>query len=128
MSGIFSTPRPLPSRKWSSVAGAATIVVALPVVIAAGAPVAGWGLALALWAAGEALAAALGKLPLGLDTLTTSGVRGVGMTLRTVAIMVVLVAVTVADKDVGITAALVFIATYSFELLVSLATYFGGKR
>ena len=128
MTGIFATPRPVPSRKWPALAGTAVVVLALPVVLAAGAPLSGWILAAVMWIAGEALALVLARLPLGLDNLAASGMRGVGMTLRTIAIMVVLVAVTAADKRVGVTAALTFVAAYSFELLVSLAAYFGARR
>jgi hypothetical protein len=128
MTGIFTTPRPVPSRKWPAAAGSAVVLCALPVVLAAGAPISGWILAAVMWIAGEALALVLGRLPLGLDNLAASGMRGVGMTLRTIAIMVALVAVTAANKDVGVTAALTFVAAYSFELLVSFAAYFGGRR
>ena len=126
--GIFSTPRPIPGRTWPAVAGTAVVVLALPVVVAAGAPVSGWALAAVLWGAGEAIAWLLTRLPLGADNLVTSGMRGVGMTLRAIAIMVVLLAVTVANEAVGVTAVITYAAAYSFELLISLVAYFGGSR
>jgi len=128
MMGLFSTPRPVPSRKWPTVAGAAVVLLAFPVVLAAGAPFSGWVLAAVLWAAGDALAWLLSRVPLGADNLAASGVRGVGMTFRVIAIMVVLLAVTAANEAVGVTAVLTFATAYSIELLVSLSAYFGGSR
>jgi hypothetical protein len=104
------------------------LVIALPVFLLAGWPLAGWGLATVLWVAGEALAFALSRVPLGLDHLASSGLVGIAMTFRVVAVMVVLIAVTVSDKSLGVAAALLFIAAYSVELAVSLVAYFGGGR
>src|SRR5207253_1663678 len=53
--GVFSTPRPVPARRAPFLAGAGVVVLALPVVLAGGFPVAGWALAATLWAAAEAL-------------------------------------------------------------------------
>ena len=128
MMGIFSTPRPVPSRRWGALAGSAVVLLALPVVAAAGAPFSGWVLAAVLWAAGEALAWLLARVPLGADNLAASGIRGVGMTFRVIAIMVVLLAVTAANEAVGVTAVLTFATAYSLELLVSLSAYFGGSK
>lgn len=128
MTGVFSTPRPVPNRRWPVVAGTAVILLALPVVLVAGAPLAGWALAAVLWAVAEALSLLLTRLPLGADSLAASGVRGVGMTFKGIAIMTVLIAVTVADEAVGVTAALTYVAAYSLELGLSLVAYFGASR
>lgn len=128
MTGIFTTPRPMPARKWPALAGTAVVLLALPVVLAVDAPFAGWGLAAALWTANEVVAYVLGRLPLGADNLAASGVRGVGMTFRGIAIMVVLIAVAVSNETVGVTAALTFVAAYSVELALSLVVYFAGGR
>jgi len=125
--GIFSTPRPIPGRTWPAVAGTAVILLALPAAVAAGAPLAGWALAAALWFAGEVIALLLTRLPLGADNLAASGMRAVGMTLRAIAIMVVLLAVTAANEAVGVTAVITYVAAYSLQLLVSLMAYFGGS-
>ncbi len=126
--GVLSTPRPLPSRLWPAVAAALLIAVALPVYVVADWPLGGWALAATLWIAGEVLALALGRLPLGLDNLAASGMRAIGMTFRVIGVMVVLIAVTVADKRLGVAAALLYIAAYTVELLTSLVSYFGGSR
>jgi hypothetical protein len=125
---MFTTPRPVPARKGPFLAGTLVVLLALPVAVAAGAPLAGWGLAAVLWAAGAAFAYVLGRLPLGADNLAASGMRGIGMTFRGIGIMVVLIAVTVADQALGVTAALIYIGAYSVELAASLVLYFSGSR
>ena len=125
---ILSTPRPMPNRLWPALAAAIFIVLALPVYLVAGWPVSGWVLAAVLWIVGEALAFALARLPLGLDNLAASGMVAIGMTVRVIGVMVVLIAVTVADKRLGVAAALLYIAAYTVELMTSLVSYFGGSR
>jgi hypothetical protein len=128
MTGIFSTPRPVPNRRWGVLTGGAVVALALPVTIAADAPVSGWILAAVLWTAGEVVAFLLARLPLGADSLATSGMRGIAMTFRVIAIMAVLLAVTAANEAVGVTAVITFAAAYTMELIVSLSSYFGATR
>jgi len=124
---LVAKPRPVPARKGPALAGTAVVVLALPVFLAAGWPLAGWGLAAALWAAGEALAFWLQRLPLGAEHLAASGVRAVVTTFRSIAVMVVLIAVAVGNEPVGLSAALLYVAAYTLELALSLAAYFGSK-
>ncbi|HEV8249517.1 MAG TPA: hypothetical protein VGQ15_06055 [Gaiellaceae bacterium] len=126
--GVFSTPRPIPDRRWPAAAGTLVILLALPVFLAAGWGFASWGLAAALWCGGELLAFALGRLPLGLDNLAASGMAGIGMTFRVIAVMVVLIAVAATDEALAVPAALLFIAAYTLELALSLLTYFAGEK
>jgi hypothetical protein len=128
MTGIFSTPRPVPDRRWPAAAGTLVVVLALPVLLAGGWGIASWGLAAGLWAGGEVLAFALRRLPLGLDNLAASGMAGIGMTLRVIAVMAVLIAVAATDKELALPAAVVFILAYTVELALSLLAYFGGQR
>jgi hypothetical protein len=125
--GILTTPRPVPGRVLPAAVGTLFVVLALPVFLLAGWPVAAWGLAAVLWVASEIVAFALGRVPIGLDSLGASGFVSVAMTLRVIAVMVVLIAVTVADRPVGVAAALLFVAAYTIELAVSLALYFSGR-
>jgi hypothetical protein len=125
--GIFSTPRPIPDRRWPALGGTLVVLLALPVFLAAGWSLSAWGLAAALWAGGELLAFALGRLPLGLDNLAASGMAGIGMTFRVIAVMVVLIAVAVSDAGLAVAAAGVYALAYTVELGLSLATYFSGE-
>ena len=49
MSGVFSTPRPLPDQRLPLVAGAAVIALALPVFLAAGWELRAWVIGGTLW-------------------------------------------------------------------------------
>lgn len=125
--GVFSTPRPVPSRLAPALAGTVVVVLALPVFALAGWPLAGWGLAAVLWAAAQLLAAILARLPLATGNLAAAGMRGIGTSFRAFAVGIPLVAVTVADQRVGIAAALVYALAFTLELVVSLVVYFGAE-
>lgn len=126
--GLLSTPRPVPGRRASTLAGAGVVVLALPVFAVAGFPFGGWALAAVLWAAGEALSVWLGRLPLGADHLRSSGLVALAHSFRGIGVMIVLLAVTVADKSVGIAAVAVYGLAYTLSLGVSLVEYFGGEK
>jgi hypothetical protein len=125
--GIFSTPRPLPSRLAPIVAGGTIIALALPVFAIAGWPLRGWALAAVLWAASEIVAWLLARLPDSPDNLAAAGMRGIGTTSRALLVGIVLVIVTVSNESVGLAAALLYAVAFTVELGVGLATYFGGE-
>jgi hypothetical protein len=125
--GVFSTPRPVPGRRAPALAGAGVVALALPVFLVAGFPVTGWALAAVLWAAGEALGLWLARIPTGADHLGRSGMVAIAMSFRGIGVMVVLLAVTVANKHVGVGAVAVYALAYSLSLGVSLLEYFGGE-
>ena len=125
--GIFSTPRPLPSRLAPIVAGGTIIALALPVFAIAGWPLRGWALAAVLWAASEIVAWLLARLPDSPDNLAAAGMRGIGTTSRALLVGIVLVIVTVSNESVGLAAALLYALAFTVELGVGLATYFGGE-
>lgn len=128
MNGILSTPRPVPGRRAPMLAGAGVVALALPVFLVAGFPLGGWAIAAVLWAAGEALGLWLARLPIGADHLGFSGLVALAHSFRGIAVMVVLLVVTVADRDVGIAAVAVYALAYSLSLGVSLVEYFSGER
>lgn len=125
--GVFSTPRPVPSRGLPIVAGAAVIALALPVFSLAGWPLKGWALGAVLWVGGQAVSLLLTRVKLGADNLAASGVVGIGMSFRAIAVMVVVIAVAAADADLGLAAGLLYALAYTLELAVSLLLYFGGS-
>jgi hypothetical protein len=125
--GIFSTPRAVPGKLAPALAGAAVVLLALPVFVVAGWPLAGWALAAALWLAAQAFALLLARLPLDADNLAAAGMRGIGTTSRALLVGIPLVVATVSDERVGIAAAVVYALAYTVELLVGLAAYFGGE-
>ena len=125
--GIFSTPRPLPSRIGPTLAGGTIVVLALPIFAIAGWPVRGWALAAVLWVASEIFALVLARLPNNPDNLAAAGMRGIGSTSRALLVGVVLVIVTVSNEAVGLSAALLYAVAFTVELGVGLATYFGAE-
>ena len=125
--GIFSTPRPMPSRLAPVIAGGAIIVLALPIFAIAGWPMRGWALAAVLWVAAEILALLLARLPNSPDNLAAAGVRGIGTTSRALLVGIVLVIVTVSNETVGLAAAILYAIAFTAELGVGLVTYFGGE-
>jgi hypothetical protein len=126
--GILSTPRPVPGRRAPALAGAGVVVLALPVFLVAGFPISGWVLAAVLWLAGELLGIWLNRLPTGADHLGSSGLVALAHSFRGIGVIIVLAAVTVANRDVGIAALAVYAFAYSISLGVSLIEYFGGEK
>ena len=106
MARVFETPRPVPSRLAPVLAGASVIVLALPVFVVAGFPLAGWALGATLWVAAQLLGLVLTRLQVGAGNLAHSGVVGIGMSFRAVAVMAVAIAVATVDAQVGVAAAL----------------------
>lgn len=122
---MFATPRPMPRQLQPFLAGAAVVALALPVFLVAGLRVEGWALGAVLWIAARGLGLLLGRLRLGAGNLAGSGVVGIGMMFRAIAVMVVVIAVAASDAELGVTAALLYALAYTLELAVSLAAYFG---
>jgi hypothetical protein len=125
--GIFSTPRPVPSRLAPALAGSSVVALALPVFAVAGWPLSGWALAAVLWVAALAFSLLLARLPSDPGNLAAAGMRGIGTTSRGLLVGVPLVAVTVSDEAVGISAAILYALAFSVELAVGLVSYFGGE-
>jgi hypothetical protein len=124
---VWATPRPVPSRFMPLVASGALIALALPVFVVAGLPLRGWALAAVLWVAAEAVGLLLSRLSLGADNLAASGVRGVGMMFRSVAVMVVIIVVAASNPAVGVSAGVLYALAYTLELALSLTTYFTSE-
>lgn len=125
--GIFSTPRPLPSRLAPTLAGGTVIALALPVFAVAGWPLEAWALAAVLWVGATIFAYVLARLAGDTDNLAAAGMRGIGTTSRGLLVGIPLVIVTVSDETVGLAAAGLYALAFTVELGVGLATYFGGE-
>ncbi|MGZ4360649.1 MAG: hypothetical protein ACXVZW_12840, partial [Gaiellaceae bacterium] len=117
--------RPVPGRLLPLAGGATVVALALPVFLIAGWPLAGWALGAVLWVGGELLGLVLARVRAASPGNAASGVMGVGMMFRGIAVMAVLLAVVVSNASVGIAAALVYALAYTLELMLSLVTYFG---
>ena len=126
MAGVFATPRPLPDQKLPLLAGAAVILLALPVFLAAGWELRAWAIGATLWAASRALAALLTHLRSGMGTLAGSGVVGFGMNIRALAVIIVVVALAATDARRALAGGLLYALAYTHELAVALGLYFSG--
>jgi hypothetical protein len=125
--GIFATPRPVPGRLLPALGGALVILLALPVFLLAGWDVTGWALGAVLWVALELIEAVLTRLRGRTANVAASAVLAFGLTFKAVAVLAVLVAAAATRPDVAVGAAVVYVLAYTFELGLSLATYFGVK-
>ena len=103
-------------------------MLSLPVFLVAGFPLGGWALAAVLWIVGELLGIWLARLPTGADHLGSSGLVGLAHAFRGIGVIVVLAVVTLANRDVGVAALVVYALAYSLSLGVSLIDYFGGEK
>jgi hypothetical protein len=124
--GTLLQPRPVPGKLVPALVAGSVVVLALPVFLLAGWDVRGWGLGAFLWIAAEAIGVLLARLPIGLANLAGSGVLAFGMMLRTIAVMVVLVAVAVTDVHLAIAGTIVYALAYTTELALSLLSYYGS--
>jgi hypothetical protein len=120
----LGAPRPVPGRLLPVAAGALVIVLALPLFLLAGWPLAGWAIAAVLWVGVQAIGLLLARIRPAPDNLAASGVLAFGMMGRLLAVLVVLVAVAASDGALAVAAALVYALAYTSELAVSVATYY----
>jgi uncharacterized membrane protein YiaA len=127
-SGIFSTPRPIPSRLGPTLAAGGLILLALPVFVVAEWPLKGWLLAAVLWAAALAFSLLLSRLPGDPGNLAAASMRGIGTSSRALLVGIPLVAVTVANESVGVSAAVLYALAFTVELVVGLVAYFGAEE
>lgn len=123
--GIFATPRPVPGRFLPTLGGALVIVLALPVFVLAGWSLNGWGLAAVLWAGVQAVDLLLARLRASTGNLASSGVLAFGLTFKAVVVLAALVAAAATHPRLAVAAAVVYALAYTFQLGLSMATYFG---
>jgi hypothetical protein len=121
------TPRPLPARRLPTAAGAFAVAFALPIFLLAGWRIEGWAFGLVLWLASQALGLLFDRVGIGEPSLRGSGVVAFGMMTRGILLMLAAIAVAVSDPELAIAGALVYAFAYSFELVLSLLLYFGGR-
>jgi hypothetical protein len=117
-SALF-TPRPEPGHLLPALAGVVVLLLALPVFLVAGWPIAGWALATVLYVAVHALDLIVARLG--------NGARVFGVFFKAIGLLVVLVATAASDKDLAIAAVLTYALAYTFEFGLSLAAYYGKE-
>lgn len=125
--GLLSTPRPVPGGRKPALAGTAVVLLALPVFFLGGWPLTGWAIAAGLWLVFQAIGFALGRLELGIASVGSAGVVGIGRTLRAAGLVAVLFVVTATSTDVGLSAAIVYALAFTAEFVSSLLLYLSGE-
>jgi hypothetical protein len=125
--GLFATPRPVPGRVLPAAGGAIVLLLALPVFLLAGWDVAGWALGAVLWFGLEAIELVLTRLRARSANVAASAVLAFGLTFKAVAVLAVLFAAAVTRPHLAVAAAVVYVLAYTFQLGLSLVTYFGAK-
>ena len=124
----WTEPRIAPPALLPAAAGGIVVAVALPIFLLAGWRVSGWAIGAVLWGGSEALGWVLTRLQSRTGNLAAAGVVAFGMLFRGIAVMVVVFAVAVSDKWLGLAAALTYAAAYSATFGLQLVTYFTGPK
>jgi hypothetical protein len=124
----WTEPRAAPPSLLPAAAGVIVLAVALPLFLLAGWRVTGWALGAVLWLGSEALGAVVTRLRARTGNLAAAGVAGFVMLFRAIAVMVVVFAVAVTDKWLGLAAALTYAAAYSAAFGLQLVSYFTGPQ
>jgi hypothetical protein len=108
-------------------AGAVLVLgIALAVFLVAGWGVSAWALGAVLWAGVRAVSLLLARIRGQMSSFASSGMLAFELVFKTVAVLAVLVAAAASDPHLALGAVLVYALAYTFELALSLATYFGG--
>lgn len=126
--GIFATPRPIPGRLMPALGAVVVLLVALPIFLLAGWPVAAWGLGALLWVGLEALDLFLTRLRGKTGNVAASAVLAFGLSFKALVVLAVLVAAAATRPHFAAAAAIVYVLAYTFQLGLSLITYFGATR
>ncbi len=126
--GIFATPRPVPGRLLPALGGLVVVLLALPIFLVAGWTIAGWALGAILWAGVEAIELILTRLRGRTVNVGASAVLAFGLSFKAIAVLAVLIAAAATRPHVAAAAAVVYVLAYTFELGLSLISYFGRAR
>ena len=126
--GIFATPRPVPGRLLPALGGGLVLLLALPVFLLAGWNLAGWALGALLWVGVEAIELVLTRVRGRTANVAASAVLAFGLSFKAIAVLAVLVAAAATRPHFAAAAAVVYVLAYTFQLGLSLLSYFGSER
>ena len=127
LGSVFSSPRDEPNHLLPAACGTAVILLLLPVFLIVGWSVAGWGLAAVLWLGLHGIDYLLVRLRKDKDGgVANSGMQAFGLLFKVLALLVVLFAALSKSQDVALTAGMTYGLAYTFELGLSLSSYFGS--
>jgi len=124
LGGLFSVRRAEPDHLLPAAGGTVVLALLLPVVALVGWSIAGWGLAALLWLGLHALDLLIARSR-AKPGLAGSGVQAFALFFKLIALLIVLFAALAAGHDLALTTAVTYGLAYTFELGLSLASYFG---
>ena len=107
--------------------GGAVVALALPIFLLAGWDVRGWALGALLWAGSQIVGLLLNRAGIGEPTLRGSGVAAFGMMGRGIVLVLILLAVAVAEPSLARAGALGYPPAYSAERITSHARNISGS-
>ncbi len=119
MPSAMFTPRPEPNHLLPALAGGVVLLIALPVFFIAGWPIGGWALATVLYVAVHALDLIMVRIG--------NGAKVFGVLFKALGLLVILLAVTTKNQELGIAAVLTYALAYTAEFGTSLASYYGRE-
>jgi hypothetical protein len=125
--GLFSTPRPEPGHLLPALGGAVLILAALPIFLLLGWPISGWGLAAAIWVFVHGLDFVLARVRRPTANVAGSAVQAFGVFFKAIVLLAVLVATAASHPHVAVAAVVTYALAYTFELGLSLTTYFSSE-
>jgi hypothetical protein len=126
--GIFATPRPVPGRLIPVLGGLLILLLALPVFLLAGWDLSGWALGAVLWVGVEAVEYVLTRARATSSGVASSAVLAFGLSFKAIAVLAVLIAAAATRPSLAAAAAVVYVLAYTFQLGLSLLSYFGSNR
>jgi hypothetical protein len=125
---LFSTPRAEPNHVLPAGGGTLVLLLMLPVVALLGWSIEGWALAAVLWSGLHALDYFLGRVRQNQHGGEANpAMQGFALFFKLITILVVLFAALAANRDVALVAVLTYGLAYTFELGLSLVSYFGAQ-
>jgi hypothetical protein len=122
---LFSTRRAEPDHLLPAAGGTVVLALLLPVVALVGWSIAGWALAAVLWLGLHALDLLVVRARSKPGGAANSGLQAFTLFFKLIALLIVLFAALAADRNLALTTALTYGLAYTFELGLSLASYFG---
>ena len=127
LGSVFSATRDEPNHLLPAAAGTVIVLLLLPVFLILGWSITGWGLAAVLWLGLHGIDFFLARLRNDHDGgARNSAMQAFGLLFKLLVLLVVLFAALSRSQDVALTAALTYGLAYTFELGLSLSTYFGS--
>ncbi|MFN8122055.1 MAG: hypothetical protein U0237_06450 [Thermoleophilia bacterium] len=117
-SGVYPSPKEGALPFMAAVLGTVIAVIALPIVLLAAGPLSGWLLGIGLWLGNWSLSLFTSKVSLSTSPTAAVGVAGISLMARAwiTAIILFVIALRVSE-DMAITAAFVFLAAFTFDLM-----------